>query len=92
MATSLLTTFTSPHLNLVPFRSVLLHCPELSGHHYSSPSTYSSSIVRKILIDQQLGGIVNDAPSGAFSEHFIDCSNENLKSTPKATETDYDYA
>ena len=49
-----LTTWTSSYLNLVPFRSVMLHCPELADHHYSSPSSYSSNIVRKILIDQQL--------------------------------------
>lgn len=79
VATSLLTTFTSSYLNFVPFRSVLLHCPELADYHYSSPSSYSSSIVRKILIDQQLGGIVNDAHGGVFHEDFIDCSNKNLK-------------
>ena len=32
-----LTAWTSSYLNLVPFRSVMLHCPELADHHYSSP-------------------------------------------------------
>ena len=32
-----LTTWTSSYLNLVPFRSVMIHCPELADHHYSSP-------------------------------------------------------
>ena len=73
-----LTTWTSSYLNLVPFRSVMIHCPELADHHYSSPSSYSSNIVRKILIDQQLGGVVNDNNT-AFHEDYIDCSNRNLK-------------
>ena len=76
--TSLLTTWTSSYLNLVPFRAVFLNCPELCDHHLSSPNGYSSSIIRKILIDQQLGGIVNDA-SPPLSEDFIDISNKNIK-------------
>ena len=73
-----LTTWTSSYLNLVPFRSVMIHCPELADHHYSSPSSYSSHIVRKVLIDAQLGGVVNDTNS-AFHEDYIDVSNRNLK-------------
>ena len=74
-----LTIWTSSYMNLVPFRAVLLHCPELADHHYASPSSYSSNIIRKILIDQQLGGIVNDAHGGAFSEDFLDVGGKNLK-------------
>ena len=73
-----LTTWTSSYLNLVPFRSVMLHCPELADHHYSSPASYSSNIVRKILIDQQLGGVVNDNNT-AFHEDYLDVSKRNLK-------------
>ena len=73
-----LTAWTSSYLNLVPFRSVMLHCPELADHHYSSPTSYSSNIVRKILIDQQLGGVVNDTNT-AFHEDFLDVSNRNFK-------------
>ena len=73
-----LTTWTSSYLNLVPFRSVMIHCPELADHHYSSPSSYSSNIVRKVLIDAQLGGVVNDLNS-SFTEDYIDVSNRNLK-------------
>ena len=74
-----LTTWTSSYLNLIPFRALYLNSPELTDHRYSSPSTYSSSIIRKILIDQQLGGVVNDAHSGAMSEDYIDVSGKNLK-------------
>ena len=51
----------------------MIHCPELADHHYSSPSSYSSNIVGKVLIDAQLGGVVNDNNS-TFHEDYIDCS------------------
>ena len=73
-----LTVWTSSYLNLVPFRSVMLHCPELADHHYSSPASYSSNIVRKILIDQQLSGVVNDNNT-AFHEDFLSVGGRNLK-------------
>ena len=73
-----LTAWTSSYLNLVPFRSVMLHCPELADHHYSSPASYSSNIVKKILIDQQLGGVVNDTNT-SFHEDFLDVGGRNLK-------------
>ena len=73
-----LTVWTSSYLNLVPFRSVMIHCPELADHHFSSPASYSSNIVRNVLIDQQLGGIVNDTNT-AFHEDYIDVSTRNLK-------------
>lgn len=73
-----LSTWTSSYLNLVPFRAVMIHCPELADHHYSAPASYSSNIVKKVLIDQQLGGVVNDTNT-AFHEDFIDVSNRNLK-------------
>ena len=73
-----LTTWVSSYLNLVPFRSVMLHCPELADHHYSSPSSYSSNIVKKIMIDAQLGGVVNDNNS-AFHEDYLSVGGRNLK-------------
>ena len=76
--TSPLTTFTSSYMNLVPFRSLMIHCPQLADHRYSSPSSYSSNIVKKVIIDAQLGGIVNEINS-AFHEDFLDVSNKNLK-------------
>ena len=74
-----LTTWTSSYLNLIPFRALYLNSPDLTDHKYSSPISYSSSIIRKILIDQQLGGVVNDAHAGAMSEDYIDVSGKNLK-------------
>ena len=51
--TSLLTVWTSSYLNLVPFRCVMLHCPELADHHYSSPS--QTSFAKFLLINNLVG-------------------------------------
>ena len=73
-----LTVWTSSYLNLVPFRYIFISSPELSDYRYSAPNTYSSSIIKKVLVNSQLGGITNDAGS-SLSEDFIDISNKNLK-------------
>ena len=70
--------WTSSYLNLVPFRSVMIHCAELPDNRYSSPANCSSNIVKNVLIDAQLGGVVNDVNT-QFHEDFIDVSNKNLK-------------
>ena len=77
--TSPLSVWTSSYLNLVPFRAVYINSPELTDHHYSAPNSYSSSIIRKILINQQLGGVVNDDHGGSMSEDFIDVGGKNLR-------------
>ena len=78
IASSPLTVWTSSYLNLVPFRYLFISSSALSDYRYSAPNTYSSSIIKKVLISQQLGGIVNDAGS-SLSEDYIDVSNRNLK-------------
>ena len=78
IASSPLTVWTSSYLNLVPFRYLFISSAALSDYRYSAPNTYSSSIIKKILITQQLGGIVNDVGS-SLSEDYIDVSNKNLK-------------
>ena len=78
IASSPLTVWTSSYLNLVPFRYLFISSSVLSDYRYSAPNTYSSSIIKKVLISQQLGGIVNDAGS-SLSEDYIDVSNRNLK-------------
>ena len=76
--TSPLTTWTSSYLNLVPFRAVYINSPDLTDHHYNSPASYSSSIIRKVLVDSQLGGFINDNSTPLHSD-YIDVSNKNLK-------------
>ena len=78
IASSPLTVWTSSYLNLVPFRYLFISSSALSDYRYSAPNTYSSNIIKKVLISQQLGGIVNDAGS-SLSEDYIDVSNRNLK-------------
>ena len=70
VATSPIATWTSSYLNLVPFRAVYINSPELADHHLMSPSTYSSSIIRKVIVSEQLGGIINDT-SAPLSEDYI---------------------
>ena len=78
VASSPLTVWTSSYLNLVPFRYLFISSPELSDYKYSAPNSYSSSIIKKVLVNQQLGGIINDAGS-SLSEDYISVGNRNLK-------------
>ena len=73
-----LTVWTSSYLNLVPFRYIFISSPTLSDYRYSAPTTYSSSIIKKVLVNQQLGGIINDAGS-SLSEDYLDVGNKTLK-------------
>ena len=73
-----LTVWTSSYLNLVPFRYLFISSAALSDYKYSAPTSYSSSIIKKVLVNQQLGGIINDAGS-SLSEDYIDVGNRNLK-------------
>ena len=73
-----LTVWNSSYLNLVPFRYIFISSSTLSDYKYSAPTTYSSSIIKKVLVNSQLGGIINDAGS-SLSEDYIDVSNRTLK-------------
>ena len=73
-----LTVWISSYLNLVPFRYIFISSPTLSDYRYSVPNTYSSSIIKKVLVSQQLGGVINDAGS-SLSEDYIGIGNKNLK-------------
>ena len=73
-----LTVWTSNYLNLIPFRYVFISSPELSDYRYSAPNTYSSSIIKKVLVSSQLGGIINDA-GATLNEDYIDVGNRNIK-------------
>ena len=64
---------------LVPFRAVFLNSEELTDHRYSAPNNFSSSIIRKLLIDQQLGGVVNDDHGSAMGQDYIYVGGKNLK-------------
>ena len=77
--TNPIAVWTSSYLNLVPFRYVFITSNALSDYRYSAPNSYSSSIIRKVLCTEQLGGIINDNHS-VHSEDYIDIGGKNLKS------------
>ena len=73
-----LTVWNSSYLNLAPFRYLFISSPELSDYKYSAPNTYSSSIIKKVLVSSQLGGIINDQ-GATLNEDYIDVGNRNIK-------------
>jgi hypothetical protein len=73
-----LRTWTSSYLNLIPFRYIFITSNSLSDYRYSAPNSYSSSIIRKILVTEQLGGVINDNQAG-HTEVYIDIGGRNLK-------------
>ena len=78
VATSPIATWTSSYLNLVPFHALYISSSSLTDYRYSAPNSYSSSIVKKIPITQQLGGVITDLAM-PMSEDYLDVGNKNLK-------------
>ena len=76
--TNPIATWTSSYLNLVPFRYVFITSNALSDYHYSAPNSYSSSIIKKVLCTEQLGGIINDNQA-PHHEDVINVGGRNLK-------------
>ena len=76
--TNPIATWTSSYLNLVPFRYVFITSNALSDYHYSAPNSYSSSIIKKVLCTEQLGGIIKDNQA-PHHEDFINVGGRNLK-------------
>ena len=76
--TSPIAVWTSSYLNLIPFRYIFITSNALSDYRYSAPNSYSSSIIRKILVTEQLGGIINDNQA-PHHEDFINVGGRNLK-------------
>ena len=76
--TSSLTTWTSSYLNLVPFNAIYISSPDLTDNHYFAPSSFSGSVIKKVIVDAQLGGIIHDN-SIPHNSDYIDVSNRTLK-------------
>ena len=71
-------TWTSGLMNLNPFNSLFIVCTELSGFHYSAPDGYSNSIIKKVNMMFNVGGItVSTSPP--LVNDWIDVSNRSLK-------------
>ena len=78
VATNPIATWNSSYLNLVPFHYVFITSNSLSDYHYSAPNSYSSSIIKKVLCTEQLGGIINDNQA-PHHEDYVDIGGRNLK-------------
>jgi len=76
--TSPIAVWTSSYLNLVPFRYIFITSNALSDYRYSAPNAYSSSIIKKVLVTEQLGGIINDNQA-PHHEDFVNVGGRNLK-------------
>ena len=76
--TSTLTVFNSSYLNLGPFNAVYISCPDLTDNHYSAPNAFSGSIIKKVIVYSQLGGIIHDNSTPLHTDD-IDLSNRTIK-------------
>ena len=71
-------TWTSGLLNLNPFNALYIVCTELSDFHYSAPDGYSNSIIKKVNMMFNVGGITVNT-SAPLVNDWIDVSNRSLK-------------
>ena len=65
-------------MNLNPFNSLYIVCTELSDFHYSAPDGYSKSIIKKVNMMFNVGGITVNT-SATLVNDWIDVSNRSLK-------------
>ena len=72
------TSWLSGYFNLVPFANIYINCPQLSDYKYSAPNNFSSSVIKKNQINQQLGGVISDFQTPSYAD-FIDVGGKNIK-------------
>ena len=71
-------SWLSGYFNLVPFQNIYINCPQLSDYTYSAPNNFSSSVIKKVQINQQLGGVITDFTAPIYAD-FIDVGGKNIK-------------
>ena len=71
-------TWSSGLFNLNPFNSIYILSPELSDFHYSAPDGYSNSIIKKVNLMFNVGGVTVNS-SAPLLNYYIDISNRSLK-------------
>ena len=71
-------TWSSGLFNLNPFNSIYILSPELSDFHYSAPDGYSSSIIKKVNLMFNVGGVTVNSSAPLLND-YIDISNRSLK-------------
>ena len=69
--------WTSSMFNLIPFSSVYIISPTLSDYHYSAPNGYSNSIIKKLSVTSNVGGVIT-SPAPLLND-YIDVSNRSFK-------------
>ena len=68
----------SGSFNLIPFQNVYINSPQLSDCKYSAPNNFSSSVIKKVQINQQLDGVKTDFTAPIYAD-FIDVGGKNIK-------------
>ena len=71
-------TWSSGLFNLNPFNSIYILSPELSDFHYSAPDGYSNSIIKKVNLMFNVGGVTVNSSAPLLND-YIDVSNRSLK-------------
>ena len=69
--------FTSFPIDLNPYRILYISFPELSNYNQHIPTGYSSSIIKKILVNSGTSGTIYD--EYPMVSDYIDVSHKNLK-------------
>ena len=69
--------FTSFPIDLNPYRILYISCPELSNYNQHIPTGYSSSIIKKVLVNAGTSGTIYD--EYPMVSDYIDVSHKNLK-------------
>ena len=72
------TTWTSGLMNLNPFNLLFIVCTEVSDFHYSAPDGYSNSIIKKVNMMFNVGGVTVSTNAPLVND-WIDVSNRSLK-------------
>ena len=71
-------SWLSGYFNLVPVQNIYINCTQLSDYKYSAPNNFSSSVIKKVQINQQLGGVLTDFTAPTYAD-FIDIGGKNIK-------------
>ena len=71
-------SWLSGYFNLVPFQNVYINSPQLSDYKYSAPNNFSSSVIKKVQFNQQLGGVISDYTSPIYAD-FIGVGGKILR-------------
>ena len=72
------TCWLSGYFDLVPFANVFINCSQLSNYKYSAPNNFSSAVITKVHINQQLEGVLTDFQTPVYAD-FIDVGGKNIK-------------